>query len=142
MTYELNLNCIWQHPTTGNHLEITKNVWGEVQKPIIISQKSTTSSARNLKNTYQTRHRRLDQPPVVSGRFHQVSLLCSSSPITKPSGERTHSLLSVTNSRQRTIQFKTSEDYLLELQLSLENPNWHFFDDPVLVRRPFLTIRF
>ena len=24
MTYELNLKRIWQHPTTGNHLEITK----------------------------------------------------------------------------------------------------------------------
>ena len=40
MTYELNLKCIWQHPTTGNHLEIPKIVWGEVQKPIIIMVKS------------------------------------------------------------------------------------------------------
>ena len=109
MTYELNLKCIWQHPTTGSHLEITKIVWGEVEKPEAYnnSQKPTTSSAWNLENTYQTRHRRPDQPPVVSDRFHQVSLLCSSSPITKASGERAHSLLSVTNSR-RTIQFETS----------------------------------
>ena len=40
MTYELNFKCIWQHPTTGNHLEITKIVWGEVEKPIIITVKS------------------------------------------------------------------------------------------------------
>ena len=40
MTCELNLKCIWQHPTTGNHLEITKTVWGEVEKPIIITVKS------------------------------------------------------------------------------------------------------
>ena len=40
MTYELNLKCIWQHPVTGNHLEITKIVWGEVEKPIIITVKS------------------------------------------------------------------------------------------------------
>ena len=40
MTYELNLKCIWQHPVTGNHLEITKIVWGEVEKPIIITDKS------------------------------------------------------------------------------------------------------
>ena len=33
MTYELDLKCIWHYPTTGNHLEITKNVWGEVEKP-------------------------------------------------------------------------------------------------------------
>ena len=34
MTYELNLKCIWQHPITGNHLEITRIVWGEVEKLI------------------------------------------------------------------------------------------------------------
>ena len=39
-TYELNLKCIWQHPTTGNHLEITKIVWGEVEKPITITIKN------------------------------------------------------------------------------------------------------
>ena len=40
MSYELNLKCIWQHPTTGNHLEITKIVWAEVEKPIIIAVRS------------------------------------------------------------------------------------------------------
>ena len=40
MTHELNLKCIWQHPTTGKHLEITKIVWGEVEKPIIITVKN------------------------------------------------------------------------------------------------------
>ena len=40
MTYELNLKCMWQHPATGNHLEITKIVWVEVGKPIIITVKS------------------------------------------------------------------------------------------------------
>ena len=40
MAYELNLKCIWQHPTTGNHLEITKIVSGEVEKPITITVKS------------------------------------------------------------------------------------------------------
>ena len=40
MTYELNLECIWQHPTTGNHLEITKSVWGEVEKPILLTVRS------------------------------------------------------------------------------------------------------
>ena len=44
MTYELNLKCIWQHPTTRNHLEITKIVWGEVEKPIIITVKSLGQS--------------------------------------------------------------------------------------------------
>ena len=39
MKYELDLKCIWQHPTVVNHLEITKFVWGEVAKPIIITVK-------------------------------------------------------------------------------------------------------
>ena len=41
MTYELNLKCIWQHPTTRNHLEITRIVWGEVEKGIIIAVRSS-----------------------------------------------------------------------------------------------------
>ena len=40
MTYEHNRKCIWQHPTTGNHLEITKIVWREVEKPTIITVRS------------------------------------------------------------------------------------------------------
>ena len=40
MTNELNLKRIWQHPTTGKHLQITKIVWGEVEKPIITTVKS------------------------------------------------------------------------------------------------------
>ena len=40
MTYEFNLKCVWQHPTIGNHLEITKIVWGEIEKPIIITVRS------------------------------------------------------------------------------------------------------
>ena len=40
MTYELNLKCIWQHPTIRNHLEITKIVWEEVEKPNIITVRS------------------------------------------------------------------------------------------------------
>ena len=40
MTYELNLKYIWQHPTTGNHLEITKIVWGNFEKPIIVTVRS------------------------------------------------------------------------------------------------------
>ena len=40
MTDELNLKCIWVHPTTGNHLGVTKIVWGEVEKPIIITVRS------------------------------------------------------------------------------------------------------
>ena len=37
MTFQPNLKCIWQHPTTANHLEVTKIVWEKVEKPIIIT---------------------------------------------------------------------------------------------------------
>ena len=40
MTYEPNLKSIWQHPTTGNHPERTKVIWGEVEKSIIITVRS------------------------------------------------------------------------------------------------------
>ena len=40
MIFELNPTFIWQNPTTGNYLEITKIVWREVQKPILITVRS------------------------------------------------------------------------------------------------------
>ena len=71
MTYELNLKCMWQHPTTGNHLEITKIVWGEIEKPITITvRRFTTSSAGTWKKPIKQGHRMPDQLPVVSGRIH------------------------------------------------------------------------
>ena len=43
-TFELSLKCIRQHPTTGNDLEITKIVWGEVEKPIILTVRNLRQS--------------------------------------------------------------------------------------------------
>ena len=40
MTYEINLKCIWRHPTTGNDLEKAKIVWGEIEKLNIITVRS------------------------------------------------------------------------------------------------------
>ena len=37
MTFGLNLKCIWQHPTTGNHPETTQMVWGKIEKPIMMT---------------------------------------------------------------------------------------------------------
>ena len=37
MTFELNIKCLWQHPATSNHLEITKIEWGEISDPIVIA---------------------------------------------------------------------------------------------------------
>ena len=44
MTFELNIKCIWQHPASKNHLEITKIDWSETDQPIVI----TVNSVRQL----------------------------------------------------------------------------------------------
>ena len=36
MTFEINIKCLWQHPATSNHLEITKIEWREASDPIVI----------------------------------------------------------------------------------------------------------
>ena len=40
MTFELNIKCLWQHPATSNHLEITKIEWSEISDPIVITAHS------------------------------------------------------------------------------------------------------
>ena len=40
MTFELNIKCLWQHPATINHLEITRIEWSEASDPIIITAHS------------------------------------------------------------------------------------------------------
>ena len=37
MTFELNIKCLWQHPATSNHLEITEMEWREASEPIVIT---------------------------------------------------------------------------------------------------------
>ena len=44
MTFELNIKCLWQHPATSNHLEITKIEWSEISDPIV----KTAFSLRQL----------------------------------------------------------------------------------------------
>ena len=40
MTFELNIKCLWQHPATSSHLEITKIKWSEISDPIVITAHS------------------------------------------------------------------------------------------------------
>ena len=40
MTFELNIKCLWQHPKTSNHLEITKIESRESSDPIVITAHS------------------------------------------------------------------------------------------------------
>ena len=40
MTFELNIKCLWQHPATSNHLEITESEWSKVSDPIVLTAHS------------------------------------------------------------------------------------------------------
>ena len=44
MTFELNIKCLWQHPATSSHLEITKIEWSKKFDPIV----KTAHSLRQL----------------------------------------------------------------------------------------------
>ena len=45
MTFEINIKCLWQHPATSSHFEITKIEWSEASDPFVI----TAHSLRQLK---------------------------------------------------------------------------------------------
>ena len=72
MRYELNLKCIWQHPTTGNHLEITKIIWAEVEKP-------NKATVRSLRLT----HPGTWKIPIKQGTEGLINLLSSLVEFTK-----------------------------------------------------------
>ena len=40
MTFELNIKCLWQHPATSNHSEITRIEWREASDPNVITAHS------------------------------------------------------------------------------------------------------
>ena len=80
MKFELNIKCLWQHPATSNHLEITKKEWREASDPIVI----TAHSLRQL------------QPgswkiPIKPGTEGQTNLLSALQEFTKfPHFKNTH----------------------------------------------------
>ena len=82
MTFELNIKCLWQHPATSSHLEITKIKWSEASDPFVI----TAHSLRQL------------QPgnwkiPIKPGTEEQTNLLSALQEIMKfPQFGNTHPL--------------------------------------------------
>ena len=81
MTFELNIKCLWQHPATSNHLEITKIERSEISDPIVI----TAHSLRQL------------QPgkwmnPINLGTEEQTNLHSALQEFTKSTSKNTHSL--------------------------------------------------
>ena len=82
MTFELNIKCLWQHPATSSHLEITKIEWSEKSDPIVV----TAHSLRQL------------QPgnwkiPIKPGTEEQANLLSALQEFTKfPQFKNNHPL--------------------------------------------------
>ena len=82
ITFELNFKCLWQHPATSNHLEVTKIEWREASEPIVIL-------AYSLRQV---------QPgnwkiPIKPGTVEQINLLSALQEFTKfPHFKNTHPL--------------------------------------------------
>ena len=82
MTFEINIKCLWKHPATSNHLEITKIKWSEVSDPIVI----TAHGLRQL----QPGHRQI---PIKPGTEELTNLLSALQDLGKfPHFKNTHSL--------------------------------------------------
>ena len=102
MTFELNIKCLWQHPATNNHLEITKIEWSEKSDPIVI----TAHSLRQL------------QPgnwkiPIKPGTEAQTNLFSALQEFTKfPHFKHTHPLTRhLVKELIRQCQSSTSDDH-------------------------------
>ena len=82
MTFELNIKCLWQHPATSNHLEVTKIELSEIFDPIVM----TAHSLRQLQpGNWKT--------PIKPGTEEQTNLLSALQEFTKlPHFKNTHPL--------------------------------------------------
>ena len=82
MTFEPNIKCLWQHPTTSNHLDVTWIEGSEVSHPIVITaQKLKQLQPGNWKISIKPRSDEL------------TSLLPTSQEFTKfPQFKNTHRL--------------------------------------------------
>ena len=101
MTFELNIKCLWQHPATSNHLEITKIERREASDPIV----KTAHSLRQL------------QPgnwkiPIKPETEEQTNLLSALQDFTKiPHYKNTHPLTRhLVKQLIRQCQSSTSDD--------------------------------
>ena len=101
MTFELNIKCLWQHPATSNHLEITKIEWGEASDPIVITAHSVSQlQPGNWKF------------PIKPGTEAQTNLLSAIQEFTKfPHFKNTHPLTRhLARELIRQCQPSTSDD--------------------------------
>ena len=81
-TIELNIKCLWQHPATSNHLEVTKIEWRETSDAIVIT-------AHSLRQLQPGNWKILIKP----GTEEQTNLLSALQEFTKfPHFKNTHPL--------------------------------------------------
>ena len=82
MTFELNIKCLWQHPATSSHLEITKIECSQKSDPIVITAHTLRQlQPGNWKN------------PIKPGAEGQGNLLSALQEFTKfPQLRNTHPL--------------------------------------------------
>ena len=101
MTFELNIKCLWQHPATSNHLEITKTEWREASGPFVIT-------AHSLKQLQPGNWKIL----IKSGTEEQANLLSAQQDFTKfPHYKNTHPLTThLVKELIRQCQSSTSDD--------------------------------
>ena len=82
VTFEHNIKCLWQHPATRNHLDITKKEWSRVLGPIVL----TALSLKNL-------HPRTWKIPIKPGNEELTNLLSASQEFENfPDFKNTHPL--------------------------------------------------
>ena len=101
MTFELNIKCLWQHPATSSHLEITKIEWSGKSDPIVI----TAHSLRQLQpGTWKI--------SIKPGTEELSNLLSSFQEFTKfPQFRNTHPLTRyLVKELIRQCQSSTSDD--------------------------------
>ena len=101
MTFELNIKCLWQHPATSNHSEITKIEWREASDPTVI----TAHSLGQL----QTGSWKI---PIKPGTEEQANLLSALQDFTKiPNFKNTHLVTrDLVKELIRQCQSSTSDD--------------------------------
>ena len=99
--FELNIKCLWQHPATSNHLEITRIEWREASDPIVIT-------AHSLRQLQPGNWKLLHKP----GSEEQTNLLSALQEITNfPHFKNTHPLtIHLVRELLRQCQSSTSDD--------------------------------
>ena len=110
MTFEPNIKCIWQHPATKNHLEMTKIEWSETDQTICYNSKqSQTTTTWNLEAANQTRKSSIDETPSSLTRILSLLKIQQNSTSNQLSREGTSRTLPIFGRGRPGNKIKTTE---------------------------------